>query len=328
MVSLVNGLFLGVEPTESLRHGTLSLFYENSIESILLMPPLSVDENTQILQTLLHSGHQARQAALETFDVFEKGHEDYVTTVDRALDRYLSQAFATQFPADGIITEENQSSAAQFLTAYRRLWVIDPIDGTEDFINRGQHYSVMVGLLENDQPQAGWVYAPAQDRLYWGGPEWGLFQRGSDGKTVSLHPCPQKLGDRSILLLGDRDQRRFGNAISDRIPKLTFNSIGSFGLKVLEVIKGQAGLYVYLNGRVKLWDTTGPLALAAAAGLTCCDLDGFPIRFSINNVYPHTLIHRQPMLIGWPEYVKALRPQIRQAVIDIRCQELALPKRS
>lgn len=288
------------------------------------MPILSTDENAKILETLLHSGQQARQAATETFEVFEKGREDYVTTVDQALDRYLSKAFAEQFPADSIVTEENQTSAAQFLSDYSRLWVIDPIDGTEDFINRGKHYSVMVGLLENDHPKAGWVYAPAQDQLYWGGTEWGLFQRSHEGKTVQLQPSPLNWGDSSTLLLGERDQRRFGQAIHEHISDLMFNSVGSFGLKVVEVINGHAGLYVYLNGRVKLWDTTGPLALAAAAGLTCCDLDGYPIRFDINSIYPQTLIHRQPIIIGWPAYVEVLRPRIRQAVLEVRYRELGL----
>ncbi|MGF1523374.1 MAG: 3'(2'),5'-bisphosphate nucleotidase CysQ [Leptolyngbyaceae cyanobacterium] len=284
----------------------------------------SVTENATILQALLHSGEEARKAASQPFEVFEKGREDYVTTVDRDLDRYLSDIFATQFPNDGIVTEENQASASEFFAAHRRLWFIDPIDGTEDFINHGQYYSVMVGLLINEQPQAGWVHAPAQQRLYWGGPSWGLFQQNSKGQTIPLVPHVPTLPENQTMLFGSRDQRRFGTAIAQRLPNLQFESIGSFGLKVLEVIKGQAGLYVYLNGRVKLWDTTGPLALALAAGLKCCDLDGNPIQFDPGSIYRQTLIHRQPMMIGWPEHIEAFRPAIREAVLAVRSHELAL----
>jgi 3'(2'), 5'-bisphosphate nucleotidase len=287
--------------------------------------PLSTEENAAILQTLLQGGQQAKQAASESFEVFEKGLDDYVTTVDQALDHYLSSAFAAQYPDDGIVTEENQSSADSYLVAHRRLWFIDPIDGTEDFIRRGHNYSIMVGLLADNAPQAGWVYAPAQGRLYWGGPDWGLFQQVEAGGTLPLAPRPLELGESSTLILGDRDQRRFGAAIAQHLPELQFDSLGSFGLKVLEVIKGQAGLYVYFNGRVKLWDTIGPLALATAAGLICCDLEGQPIRFDANSVYPLTLIHRQPMLIGWPAYIERFRPALRQAVIAVRRQELGLP---
>lgn len=289
-----------------------------------MTPILSADENSTILQTLLKGGYRARQSASESFEVFEKGIEDYVTTVDQSLDRYFAQAFTQLFPNDGVITEENQASTTEFLANYGRLWLIDPIDGTEDFIHRGQSYAVMVGLLIDERPRAGWIYAPAHQHLYWGGIDWGLFQQSDRGKPSPLEPCPLALDTNSVLLIGDRDRRRFGAAIAEYLPEFTFDAIGSFGLKVLEVIKGQAGLYVYLNGRVKLWDTTGPLALATAAGLVCCDLEGNPIRFDTLSIYPQTLIHRQPILIGWPNYVDKFRPLLRRAFINVRCQELEL----
>lgn len=288
------------------------------------MVMLSTEENVAILKAVLQGGAQARQAALDAFQVFEKGHEDYVTNVDRELDRFFAGAFSAQFPGDGVITEENQASARAFLLDHARLWFIDPIDGTEDFINRGQHYSVMVGLLMEHQPRAGWVYAPAQERLYWGGPDWGLFQRTEQGETVPLVPKPLAWGESDVVLLGDRDRRRFECEITHQLPQLTFDSVGSFGLKVLEVIKGRAGLYAYFNGRVKLWDTTGPIALAQAAGLTCCDLDGQPIRFDPASIYPASLIHRQPIIIGWPDYLDKLLPPLRKAVVKVRCRELLL----
>lgn len=285
---------------------------------------LSAEENSAILQRLQTCGQRARQAASQPFDVFEKGHEDYVTTVDQSLDRYLFQEFTAQFPEDGIITEENQASAAEFLADHSRLWFIDPIDGTEDFIHRGSNYSVMVGLVAGGQPRAGWVHAPAYNGTYWGGAGWGLFQQQGSAAASPLEPVEPSGKQQSAMLLGDRDQRRFGAAIAQQLPHITFDTVGSFGLKVIEVIKGQVGLYVYLNSRVKLWDTTGPMALALAAGLTCCDLDGNPIRFDVNSIYPQTLIHRQPIIIGWPAWIAAYREGIRQAVLAVRSQELSL----
>lgn len=279
-----------------------------------------------ILHTLLDCGFQAQKAASQPFEVFEKGRNDYVTTVDRALDRYLSETFTTHFPADGIVTEENQASAAEFLAQHQRLWLIDPIDGTDDFIHGSGNYSIMVGLLMAGQPRAGWVHAPARQHLCWGGPNWGLFQQYNQGPAHPLIPQEPERARADTMILGDRDQRRFGPAMKARIPDLQFTTVGSFGLKVLAVIQGQAGLYGYFNHRVKLWDTTGPLALARAAGLVCCDLDGQPIRFDATSIYPQTLIHRQPMLIGWPAYINEFRPAIRQAVMAVRSQELALER--
>lgn len=283
------------------------------------------EENTALLRLLLACGQRAKAAASQSFEVFKKGHEDYVTTVDRALDQYLAEGITGLFPEAGIITEENPASAAEFFAEHAQLWFIDPIDGTEEFIHRGPHYSVMVGLMSDHLPQAGWIQAPADGRTCWGGPDWGLFQQYPGTEVLPLTPTVPDRHQTAKILLGDRDQRRFGTALSQILPTLEFYSIGSFGLKVLEVITGKAGLYVYLNGRVKLWDTVGPLALGLAAGLICCDLDGHPIQFDTNNIYPLTLIHRQPMIIGWPAYINAYLPGIRQAVLAVRGPELSLP---
>lgn len=254
--------------------------------------------------------------AAEPFQVYEKGIEDYVTTVDRALDQQLTAGFVDLFPKDCIITEENSQSWQRFSQQTDRFWFIDPLDGTEDFIHGKRHYAVMVGLLENYQPIVGWVYAPAFDQMYYGGAEWGLFQTEGDRAAVALIPQePQPPNSQYCpILLGYKDQRRYGEFINKLIPAAQFDCIGSFGLKVLRVISGEAGLYVYLNGRVKLWDTTGPLAMAKAAGLVCCDLEGNPLKFTPDAIDAQTLTHQQPIVIGWASYVDALLPSLQKAI--------------
>ncbi|ASC72086.1 Inositol-1-monophosphatase [Halomicronema hongdechloris C2206] len=285
------------------------------------MAPLATAELDAIQQLLLACGQQARQAATQVFEVFEKGQDDYVTSVDRALDQQLFQGFSRWFPQDGIITEENVASQSAFDQRHKRLWLIDPIDGTDNFIKQGRFYAIMVGLLQQSRPQAGWIYAPALDRLYWGGPDWGLFQAEA-GNSYPLKPQPPEDTLRcDRILLGDKDRRRFGDAIARHSAALPWDAVGSFGLKVLAVMQGKASLYLYLNGRVKLWDTTGPLALATTAGLTCCDLAGNPIRFDGNAVDQQTLTHHQAILIGWPRRVDVLRPQIKRAVAEVLATE-------
>ncbi|MBD3883303.1 inositol monophosphatase family protein [Phormidium tenue FACHB-886] len=290
-------------------------------------------EQLQAIQTLIRQcGQQARASG--SFQVYEKGWQDYVTDVDRALDAQLTAGFSRLFPKDGVITEENPQSWQVLYEGRDRLWLIDPLDGTDDFIQGKPDYAVMVGLLQAEQPVAGWVYAPAADRLYFGGEgialasgagggaEGNLFQQCGDQAPVPLVPTPPPDSpDECLILLGEKDQKRFGPAIAAQIPCARFDTIGSFGLKVLQVICGQAGLYLYLNQRVKLWDTTAPLAMAKAAGLVCCDLTGKPIRFTAEALRDN-LAHRQPILIGWAKYVETLRSPLQQAVATIS-QQLA-----
>lgn len=280
------------------------------------MKLLSPQNEEKIRLIIRDAGQIAAKMATEKFQVSEKGPNDYVTSIDRWLDRYLSTAFAELFPSDGIITEENEQSRQAFHAEYNRLWFIDPLDGTEDFIKGEPHYSLMVGLLCQNQPQAGWIYAPSQDKLYYGGNDWGLFvstgTETPENLPVKQPPPPSK--SFCPLIIGTKDEQNFGQAILQLIPEAQFYSLGSFGLKVLEVIQGRAGIYVYFNGRVKLWDTTGPLALAQAAGLTCCDLEGRPLSFHPKAIHPDTLIHNQSIIIGWPDYVEALLPKLQTAI--------------
>jgi 3'(2'), 5'-bisphosphate nucleotidase len=279
---------------------------------------VSVDQLEKIRWLIRDCGQQAKQMASESFDVFEKGKNDFVTSVDRALDERLTNGFTALFPQDGVITEENARSRSAFHENYQRLWCIDPIDGTEDFIHGKQHYAVMVGLLQAHQPTAGWVYAPAFDHLYYGGSDWGLFQTQGDRSPKPLtpiEPAPPTAGFCPILI-GYKDRRQYGDAIAQLIPDVQFSSVGSFGLKVMEVICGRAGLYIYLNRRVKIWDTAGPLALAHAAGLICCDLAGNPLRFTPDTVNGETLAHEQEIVVGWPSYIMALRSRLQQAALQ------------
>ncbi|MFH7242809.1 MAG: 3'(2'),5'-bisphosphate nucleotidase CysQ [Spirulina sp.] len=277
---------------------------------------LSSPDCYAIRHLLTVCGDYARQQSYMGFQVFEKGLDDYVTTVDRALDAKLLAGFQALFPQDGIITEENRATVHQLQAPQRRLWFIDPIDGTDDFIHGRADYAVMVGQLVDGHPQAGWIYAPAHGKLYWGGQGQGLFWQGADGTPHRLPPVNPPLisGQRWNLVIGTPDRRRFGADLMAQLPGVSFVSLGSFGLKVLQVITGNAGLYIYLNGRVKLWDTVGPLALAHAAGLVCCDLAGNPLQFTEPHVDGETVAHRQPIVVGWPQYVEAFRPTIQRVV--------------
>lgn len=264
----------------------------------------------------MEAGLWAKDMARQSFEVEQKGPEDFVTAIDRTLDHRLAGQFQAWFPGDGVITEENAESIQNIHQGFSRLWLIDPLDGTEDFIHQRPDYSIMVGLLQNNQPIAGWILRPESGQLFYGGLNWGLFTAYGLEPAQPLVPSVT-LGpsvDYCPMLLGDRDQRQYGTAIARAIPEAQFYTLGSFGLKVLEVIQGRAGLYLYLNGRVKLWDTAGPLALATCAGLVCCDLDGNPIRFSLDALEPATLAHHQSIVIGWPHYIEALLPRLRKAI--------------
>jgi 3'(2'), 5'-bisphosphate nucleotidase len=259
-------------------------------------------------------GLQAKRMAMQGVDVMQKGPGDFVTNVDRLLDRQLGEGLAALFPRDGIITEENPDSCQAFqYDPLGRLWCIDPIDGTRDFIETQKNYSVMVGLLENGQPKAGWIFDPAADEMYFGGVGWGLFRQVGDQRVQDCFPQPPTLVNR--VMIGVQDQVNYAEVLRLKLPEIDlWERPGSFGLKILSVILGQAGMLVYFNGRVKLWDTVAPVALALQAGLTCCDLQGRPLSYAPEAIDLTSLAHKQPVIIGWQHCIDVMRPRLAAAM--------------
>jgi 3'(2'), 5'-bisphosphate nucleotidase len=269
---------------------------------------------TEISQFIRQAGQQGKQLRAGDFQVSEKTPGDYVTSVDRSLDALIVSQLQTWFPNDAIISEENPNSVGLWLQNLNRYWFIDPIDGTSDFVNNRQHYAVMLGLLENAMPTMGWVYAPESDILFYGGTALGnIFTCSGGGEPIPTDTKPPTQGEFKVIL-SEKDEHRYGDAVLEVVPEAEFYSLGSFGLKVMEVVLGKAAVYIYLNRRVKLWDTVGPLAIALAAGLVCCDLDGNPISFTSEAIEPDSLTHHQIIMVGWPEPIEALQPKLAEVL--------------
>jgi len=270
---------------------------------------MNPETQTQICQFIREAGQKAIQLRSSGFQVDEKGFDDYVTNVDRELDRLLSNQFQTWFPDDIVISEENSRSLElwqQQTESAQKFWFIDPIDGTDDFIHDREFYSVMVGVLEGFQPVLGWVYAPTSDRLYFGGTAInGLFTVTNGNVPEALYPHVPIGKSRDRIIVSKKDDLAYGEAIRAAVPNVEFYTLGSFGLKVMEVVEGRASAYIYLNRRVKLWDTVGPLAIARAAGLVCCDLQGREIGFGYDDINPENLTHKQLIVIGWQNFIDA-----------------------
>ncbi len=276
---------------------------------------MSPAEYTRLLPFVRQAGQKAKELRAAGLEIKEKEPGDFVTNVDRALDGLLSAQLRQWFPADAVIGEENPRSRQAWQQEFPHYWFVDPIDGTNDFVEGRDDYAVMVGLLRDREPVMGWIYAPERDRLFWGGSlASGVFQCVGDGDPVPLTP---QQPDRPLarIVISDKDARRYGDCIRAVVPEAEFYSLGSFGLKVMEVVLGRAGAYFYLNRRVKLWDTVGPLAIAKAAGLTCCDLQGNPLSFERAAIDPDTLIHHQPAIIGWPECLAVLLPPLAETLV-------------
>jgi 3'(2'), 5'-bisphosphate nucleotidase len=202
--------------------------------------------------------------------------DDMVTAADFALSRLIVCALSERFSADQIISEEGEKPALQ--KAESRQWLIDPIDGTQNYINGDGQYCVMVGLLVDGAPAYGWVYAPATGKIYHGGPGFGAF-----AKAGAYEPCKPLSTRTSVrLLMGSRDRKAHPWVMD--LSGVEIVKTGSVGLKVGLILDDLGDVFIHLSGKLKVWDTAGPAAIALGAGLEVGTAGGGALEFALPDV--------------------------------------------
>ena len=200
------------------------------------------------------------------FEVRAKGDLSPVTEADEAADAVISAGLRAAFPDVTLITEEQADSHA--LTAQTFL-IVDPLDGTKEFVQRRGDFTVNIAYVRDGVPVAGVVYAPAQGRLFYTQPdgsaveETGPFDKDSPGPVRQLRvSTPDNAALMVVASKSHRDQ-----ATDDYISRYAVRDMTSAGssLKFCLVATGEADLYPRL-GRTMEWDTAAGDAVLRGAG--------------------------------------------------------------
>ena len=191
-----------------------------------------------------------------------------VTEADRALDDQIVAALRARFPQDEILSEESPPDLD--LTA-PRIWCVDPLDGTREYVEGLPEYAVMAGLLVDKQPAAGAFSLPDRGVVFWGWRGGGAFCT-QDGKTRAVRLNALQRLDDATLIHSRRKRDLFVKlgaelGVRDQVPA------GSVGYKVAQILLGTAHLYVDPRSGPRWWDSVAPGAVLLAAGgeLGCGD---------------------------------------------------------
>lgn len=199
-----------------------------------------------------------------------KSDDSPVTKADLAADAHISAALKAAFPEIPIVTEEQ--AASQTDEAPALFFIVDPLDGTKEFIKRRGDFTVNIALVEAGGPIRGVVYAPAKGRLFYTDAEglsWESRPDGSEAKRLQVAQ-PNCSALRVVASKSHRDQ-----ATDDYINKYEVADSVSAGssLKFCLVAAGEADLYPRL-GRTMEWDTAAGHAVLLGAGGNVDRLDG------------------------------------------------------
>ncbi|SRR5579875_508926 len=224
-----------------------------------------------------------------SFTVSSKAPGDPVTSADLEANRAIARILRPAFPDYGWLSEETADNPQRL--ERERVWIIDPLDGTNEFIQGVPEFCVSVALVERGEAVLGVIYNPIRRELYWGSRELGCF-RGRQRVEVSRIPTLRRaniLASRTEIKAGE--WRIFEDALKT-------TAVGSVAYK-LALIASCFGDGTFTRRPKSEWDVAAGTALITAAGGCVTTLDGEPLRFNrpqvtINGlVASNCLIHRQ-----------------------------------
>jgi 3'(2'), 5'-bisphosphate nucleotidase len=241
------------------------------------------------LKTALELASRAGEIALEYYDsdvkIDYKGADDPVTAADMAVGDFLETEIGRRFPDDGILSEETfKQSDVPALRDREFVWIIDPLDGTKEFIARNGEFAIMIGLCRDGRPVMGVVNQVAKRAIFFGSKEGGAFKI-ENGVTSPLKLDKEFDKDNLTITVSRSHRPRVVDRIIDDLGIKNQFITGSVGLKISVVATGRADFYYHPSGYAKEWDSCAPQAILEAAGGVMTDIYGKPLGYLKDNVF-------------------------------------------
>ncbi|MCP4992615.1 MAG: 3'(2'),5'-bisphosphate nucleotidase CysQ, partial [Gammaproteobacteria bacterium] len=224
---------------------------------------------------------QAGSAILEIYDtdfsVYEKSDQSPLTEADLAAHRVIVNSLLEMTPEIPILSEESATIPYSMRSTWSRYWLIDPLDGTKEFVKRNGEFTVNIAMIDNMRPVLGVVYVPVSKVSYYGSSNSGAFkqQPGKEPEPIKAsvtHNTP-------IRVAGSRSHA--GESLKRFLENLGEYDIISMGssLKSCLVAEGKADIYPRL-GPTSEWDTAAAQAVVEAAGGRITDTEMQPLRYN------------------------------------------------
>lgn len=252
----------------------------------------------------------AREAGLAIMNVYEsmchnagdaqgvlvalKSDDSPLTQADLLAHQLIAQRLTTWMPNIAVVSEEDAQSL-RFRMPTGAFWLVDPLDGTKEFLARNGEFTVNIALIQDGKPVFGVVVAPALGQAYWGGCGLGAF-REQDGHTEAIRVAEPVASGQAVRVVASKSHMNAETVqFMDRLGAHTVVQAGS-SLKFCRVAEGAADLYPRLGPTCE-WDTAAAQAVVEAAGGHVTRLDGTPLHYGKPDVLnPYFVASSVPLL--------------------------------
>ncbi|RLA20776.1 MAG: 3'(2'),5'-bisphosphate nucleotidase [Gammaproteobacteria bacterium] len=267
--------------------------------------------NLETLKELLPDASEiARKAGAEIMGIYQTGDfsvesksdDSPLTTADLASHHCIVNGLEKLQPAFPILSEESDKISFDERSQWKTYWLIDPLDGTKEFIKRNGQFTVNIALIHDHKPVLGVVYVPATDVCYFATQGIGAFKQ--DGTEEAQRIQVRKQATEKLIIAGSRSHRT--GELDEYLEKLgehEFLPIGS-SLKFCLVAEGKADLYPRI-GLTCEWDTGAAQAVVECAGGEVINISGEPLLYNTKD----SLLNPYFLVFGdnsrdWASYAK------------------------
>jgi 3'(2'), 5'-bisphosphate nucleotidase len=251
--------------------------------------PNWLELSPKICQLAEEAGYAIMRIYTESADadvlVAHKSYDSPLTLADLASHQVIMDGLALLTPDIPVVSEEDSASLI-----HRKpqgcFWLIDPLDGTKEFLARNGEFTVNIALVEDGEPVWGVVYAPALRQLFWGGKAFGSFRREASGTMTLTVSAPVASGQACRVVASKSHLNAETSAFINRLNSVELIQAGS-SLKFCRIAEGSADVYPRLAPTCE-WDTAAAQAVVEGAGGHVFDTQGVRLQYGKTDLLnPH-----------------------------------------
>ena len=243
----------------------------------------------RLIEIAITAGRAILRVYHQDFSVEHKDDDSPLTAADMASHQAITAGLAELDPDTPVLSEEGADIPFETRSTWQRYWLIDPLDGTREFIKRNGEFTVNIALIENGRPITGVVHVPVSGESYLGQIGVGAWKIDTNGKRTSIRVNERRAA--TLRVAGSRSHA--GDSLLRFLERIGDHEIVSMGssLKLCLVAEGAADIYPRL-GPTSEWDTAAAQAVVEAAGGQVTDTELKPLRYNTKDslLNPHFLV--------------------------------------
>lgn len=259
---------------------------------------------THMLEEIISIAQRAGDAIMDHYGtpvpVEYKRDDSPLTQADRASHRVIKEALTEFTPEIPVLSEESGNDVEQARHSWDRFWLVDPLDGTKEFIKQSGEFTVNIALIEDERPALGVIYIPAQDETYFARRDDGAYHQSGGDAPREIHT--RSADEADLVVVASRDHAGPAlNAFLANLPDAELVSMGS-SLKFCRVAEGRADLY-FRDVPTMEWDTGAAQCIVEVAGGTVTDFDGKRLTYNKSSLRNPSLLTAGDPSFDWQAYM-------------------------